>query len=100
MFLLILPHGVTVIVKLGLHISALECVLSVHFVLVVSILQSFFLDIGLVHSNHTLLQLLEVSNVLQSLVDVILEALLFSFLSIKFDATVVVFILQTSLSHS
>lgn len=64
------------------------------------ILESFFLDIGLVHPDHTFLQLLEVTNVLQGLVDVVLEALLFSVLSINFQSTEVAFVFETSLSHS
>ena len=97
--LLIFSHGITIVVKLSLHVSALECVLSVHLVLVVRILESFFLDIGLVHSDHALLQLLEVTNVLQSLVDIVLEALLLSLLTINFQYAEVAFVFETSLPH-
>jgi len=61
---------------------------------------NFFFDVFLMETNHTFLELLEVSYVMKAFENIILKLLLIAFLLLKLLSQIGNFISETFLSHS
>ena len=68
-------------------------------ILCVMWLHCLFQHISLVKSHNSFLELFEVANVADDLTDIFLESLLFEHLTVKFDTTFTVFLLESLMSE-
>lgn len=99
MDILIFLEHLSKIVHIIFQVLALICVFSVKISVTLFILD-LFLNILFVKSNCSLLQFLEVSNVMKTFEDIILELLFEPLLFIELFSQVCNFIVQTLLTHS
>ena len=97
--LLVFAHGVAVVVELGLHVFPLEGVSRVDLIVVAGIFDALLENVGLVQSDYSFFEFLEVANPLEYIMHVILETLLLCVLGIKLFSTVCILVLKASLAH-